>query len=324
MDWVRWLLFLPEPGSTIAGPIDRLHAFVISVTMLGATGVFLAAVYFIVRWKSRGAFKGTERLGPPRGFEPAVIGSMLALFLTWWAIGFRQYVGVISPSADATEVYVVGKQWVWQFDYPGGQTSLHTLYLPADRPVKLVMTSRDVIHSFFVPAFRLKMDAVPGRYTSLGVTARKGVYDIFCAEYCGASHSLMRGRVVVLPGAEYDEWLRGTAALAGTDLATEGERIAARKGCLQCHTLDGRRHIGPSFKDLWGATETLADGSNVLVDGAYLTESIIEPNDKLVSGYPPVMPSYRGAIDPPETAAILELLRSLSRHTERTRHAPPR
>src|SRR5581483_7916484 len=164
-----------------------------------------------------------------------IVVSMLGLFLTWWAIGFGQYVRVIAPPEGATEVYVVAKQWVWEFDYPGGQTSLHTLYLPADRPVKLIITSRDVIHSFFVPAFRLKMDAVPGRYTSLGVRAKEGVYDLYCAEYCGASHSLMRGSVVVLAPDAYDAWLRGAAARTSSDLAERGRVVAAEKGCLQCH-----------------------------------------------------------------------------------------
>lgn len=332
IDWIRWLLFLPEEGSTVAREIDALHAFVIGVTLLGATGVFLAALAFVVRWKSRGAFKGTPRHHAPLWFEAGIVASMLFLFLTWWAIGFQQYVRVISPPEGAMEIYVVAKQWVWEFDYPGGQTSLHTLYLPADRPVKLLITSRDVIHSFFVPAFRLKMDAVPGRYNALGVTAKRGVHDLYCAEYCGSSHSLMRGKVVVLSGEEYDRWARGAFAgpggLGGADLVARGERIAAEKGCLQCHSLDGTRQIGPTFKDMFGADQPLADGSTVLVDGEYVTESIVEPSEKIARGYPPVMPTYRGRLEPAETAAIVELLRSVSKHTERATerraHAPPR
>lgn len=320
MDWIRWFLFLPEAGSTVAGEIDWLHAFVIGVTLLGAAGVFATGVVFVVRWKSRGAFKGTPRVEAPLWYEVLVIGGLLTLFLLWWVIGFRQYVRIIAPADGATEIYVVGKQWVWEFDYPNGKTSLQTLYLPANRPVKLLITSRDVIHSFFVPAFRVKMDAVPGRYNALGVVPKEGEYDLFCAEYCGASHSLMTGRVVVLRADAYDAWMRGQER--DQDLVARGRVVASEKGCLMCHSLDGSRSVGPTWRDLFGADELLSDGTRVRVDGEYVTESMVEPNEKIVAGFAPVMPSYRGRIDAGETAAIVEFIRSLSRHAERT-HASP-
>jgi len=316
VNWLRWLLCLPEAGSTVADEIDLLHAFVIGVTMLGAAGVFATGIFFVVRWKSRGAFTGTPRVTGPLWYEVLTVGGLLGLFLTWWVIGYSQFVRVVAPAEGASEIYVVGKQWVWEFDYPGGHTSLYDLYLPAGRPVKFLVTSRDVIHGFFIPAFRLKIDAVPGRYTSFGVVPREGDFEIFCTQYCGASHSLMRGMVHVLPPERYDAWLHGTI---GNDLAARGRAVAAEKGCFQCHSLDGTRGVGPSWKDLYGAEETLSDGSRVLVDGAYVTESMIEPAAKIVAGYPPVMPSFRGRIDPAETAAIVELMRSISKNSERVR-----
>ncbi len=323
IDTIRWFLFLPEEGSTVATEIDRLHAFIISITMLGATGVFAAGVFCVVRWKTRGRLEPTKRFEGPLWFEVLTIGGMLAIFLTWWVLGFRQFIRVTAPEEGALEIYVVAKQWVWEFDYPNGQTSLRTLYLPADRPVRLIITSRDVIHSFFVPAFRLKMDAVPGRYTILGLTAREGEYEVLCAQYCGASHSLMRGEVRVLSPGAYDAWLRGNEPAKNADLVALGRTVAAQKGCLLCHSLDGSRAIGPTWKDLYGAEETLATGEKVLVDGAYVTEFMIEPNAKIVAGYAPIMPSFRGRIEPAETAAIVELMRSISRHAERV-HASSR
>jgi cytochrome c oxidase subunit 2 len=318
---LRRLLFLPEQGSTLAADVDALHYFVIGVTMLGATGVALVAVVFVIRFHSRGVRDEeayTPSVQPPRWFEAAVVSGLLGLFLLWWAIGYRQFVRETEAPRGAAEVYVVAKQWVWKFDYPGGQTSLHTLYVPAGRPVKLLITSRDVIHSFYVPAFRVKMDAVPGRYTTYWFQADEpGIHDIYCAEYCGASHSRMRGAVVVLRPEDYETWLRGQVPAGSpreTSLASLGRTVAATKGCLQCHSLDGSRSIGPTWLDLFGRRETLVDGRSVAVDGGYVTESMMEPNAKVVLGYAPVMPSYQGRIEPGETAAIVELMKTLSRY----------
>jgi cytochrome c oxidase subunit 2 len=194
-----------------------------------------------------------------------------------------------------------------------------------------VMTSRDVIHSFFVPEFRVKMDVVPGRYTMVWFEAKTpGTYPILCTEYCGTEHSLMRGEVVVLTASEYARWLRGIRGpqIAGVvyrepresepqapsepiELVEQGERIAAREGCLRCHTTDGSPHIGPSFAGLYGTLVTLQDGSVTRADEAYLTASMMDPREHLHAGFPPVMPSYRGRLDPGETAALVELIRSL-------------
>lgn len=277
----RKLLFLPEQASSIAREIDGLHYFVIGVTIAGATLVALVALAFIYRHASVDPGRApvsTPRVESPVWLKTAIPLGLLALFVGWWVVGFGQYMKATVAPAGAMEVYVVAKQWEWKFAYPGGQSSLTRLYVPANRPVKLLLTSRDVIHSFYVPAFRLKMDAVPGRYTTLWFEAvHPGTFDLYCAEFCGSGHSIMRGEVVALRPEDYDSWLRGQNPVdAGgqADLASIGERVAAAKGCLQCHSIDGTRRTGPTWRDLYGRWETLSDKTRVFVDGAYVTESM--------------------------------------------------
>jgi cytochrome c oxidase subunit 2 len=315
---VRRLLCLPERGSTFAAEIDHLHYSVIGATMLGAIGVALAALWFILRYGREGDVPArTRRVRARPAVELGVVGALLALFLLWFQMGFDIYARMTVPPADATVVYVVAKQWMWQFESPGGPPGNAVLYVPERRPVKLLITSRDVVHSFFVPAFRLKQDAVPGRFTEAWFEApRPGTFDIFCAEYCGTSHSTMRGQVVVLPAAEYERWLAGRDPAAGS-LAEVGRRVAAERECLRCHTVDGTPHLGPTWKDLYGRVETMRDGARVLVDEAYITESMMDPLAKVVAGYEPTMPTYRGRIDAPETAAVIEYMKTLSTHASR-------
>ena len=258
--------------------------------------------------------------------KTAVSVGLLGLFLLFWFLGFHQFMRVTTPPADGMDVYVVAKQWMWQFAYPGGQTSLNRLYVPVNRPVRVLITSRDVIHSFYVPAFRLKMDAVPGRYTTLWFEAsHPGTFDIYCAEFCGSGHSRMRGEVVALAPEDHDAWLRGQVPAgepARSSLVEVGQSVAAVKGCLQCHSIDGTRRTGPTWRDLYGSSESLSDGTQVLVDGAYITESMMEPNARIVAGYLPVMPSYKGNIEPGETAAIIEYMKTLSRETRESPDGP--
>jgi cytochrome c oxidase subunit 2 len=229
---------------------------------------------------------------------------------------------------------------MWKFAYPDGPNAIGTLRVPLGRPVKLVMTSRDVIHSFFVPDFRLKQDVIPGRYTTLWFVARQpGTYQVLCAEYCGLLHSNMRASIVALSPADWARWLTETqpsvdatrsttglqaneetgkstvaASRTGTDLdlAAQGREVAERFGCFGCHTTDGRPHIGPSWRGLYGSSVELKDGQHVLADESYLTESMMDPRKQVVRGFQPVMPSFQGLMKPAETAAIVELIKSLS------------
>jgi cytochrome c oxidase subunit II len=347
---LREILLLPPQASTMARDIDYLHYFVIITTMVGAAGVAALALYYIVRYRE-GAGRGHDPLPDPRPLharggvslwsELALIGGLLALFVTWWIIGFCQFIRIIEPPADSMTIYVVGKQWMWSFAYPNGGGSVGVLYVPARRPVKLLLTSRDVIHSFYAPDFRLKTDVVPGRTTQLWFEVKEpGRHPIYCAEMCGAGHSVMRSEVVALSDAEYERTLEGLAplAIAGPvqgqgipfeaepreplSLAAIGRRVAAEAGCLRCHTVDGTPHIGPTWAGLYDAVIPLANGTPVRADDAYLTRSMMDPAVELHRGFPAVMPSYQGLLTAPQLGAIVEYLHAL-RDVRRDEGAAP-
>jgi cytochrome c oxidase subunit II len=334
---LRQILFLPEQASAFAREVDQLHYFVIIVTMVSATAVGMTALLFFVIWRRRPDRLTTPWIEPRWYHEALFIGVPLAMFLWWFAIGFPQFVDYRTPRKDAMDVYVMGKKWMWKFSYAGGPNAIDTLHVPANRPVRLLITSRDVIHSFYLPAFRIKMDALPGRYTEMGFTAdRPGRYPLFCAEYCGLKHSYMIGEIVVLPGPEFDAWIaeqrRGRPQAAdsaqvategappGTSLVVQGARLVAEQGCLKCHTEDGAPHIGPTFRGLYGRPVKFQDGGGTVADEAYITQSMMDPAAHLVMGYQPVMPTFQGRLDGPETAAIVEFIKSL--RADATREQP--
>jgi cytochrome c oxidase subunit 2 len=335
---LRRLLFLPRQGSTIAPHIDALHYAVILTTLGGSLLVAFVAAFFLIRYRHR--LNTPIPLAPDpaqsrvaRRLEITGAGLLLALFIAFWVVGFRQFVELESPPADALTIQVVAKQWMWTFAYPNGRSSKGVLYVPANRPVRLAMTSRDVIHSFFVPEFRVKKDVIPGRTTELWFQAREpGSYIVFCAEYCGEGHSTMRASVVALSDADYalalerlppleldiagpvyqEPALAGIAPRERLSLAQLGERVATERGCMRCHTSDGTPHIGPSWLGMYGALVPLADGGQIVADAAYLTESMMDPRARIHRGFLPVMPSYQGLLTAPETGAVLEYLRSLA------------
>ena len=320
-DWLRRLLYLPPEASSYAAGIDHLHFAVIGTTFVGATFVFLLAVYFLVRHRRRVPGELTEPRSTPWPIELLVIVCLQSLFLAFWVVGAIQYDHVMTPPQDGVRVYVTAKQWMWKFGYPGGRSSMDVLVVPAGRDVVLVMTSRDVIHSFYVPAFRIKQDVVPGRYQTAWFRAEEpGIYDLECAEFCGTSHSAMLGKVRVLSASDYAQWLEDAPALprgdgpgADGDLVAAGRDVAVRRGCFNCHTVDGQPSIGPSWARLYRARVALADGRSVVADEAYLTRSMMEPQADVVEGYRPVMPTYRGVLEQPEVAALVELIEALGR-----------
>jgi len=328
-DLMRRMLFLPEQASDYARRVDHLHYFVIITTMIAATGVFLTALIFFVKYRRRSDTDRTPHIAPRLIHEVLFIAVPLGFFLLWFAIGFPQYVDLQRPPQGAMDVYVQGKKWMWKFAYPGGPSSLDSLRIPVGRPVRLLITSRDVIHSFYVPAMRVKQDALPGRYTQTWFTAeRPGRYEIFCAEYCGMGHSSMLGELIAMPAAEFDDWLQqqrrglpltadsapvaGDPVRARSNLIAQGQRVAADQGCLKCHTVDGTRHIGPTWTDLYGRPEKLTTGKTVVADEGYLTKSMMDPAADIVAGYQNVMPTFQGKMSPPEIAAIVEYIKSLS------------
>ena len=338
-EFFRKLLYLPEQASTFAADVDRLHVFVAMTTLLMSIGVGLTALFFFARYRRRSDTQTTPHIEPSMLIEVAFVTIPLALFLLWFAIGYRQFVEQDTPPADAMDVYVMAKKWMWKFNYPEGPNSVNVLRVPAGRPVRLLMTSQDVIHSFYVPEFRVKRDVNPGRYTQVWFQATTpGRYQILCAEYCGAGHSIMRGEVIAMKSEEYEAWLQnlkkgplatrqdGTntaleQVAANTSLTEQGKRIAAEAGCMKCHTTDGTRHIGPSWLDMWGGKRKLKSGETITVDEGYMTESIMDPNAKIVEGYDAVMPSYQGKLAGPEIAALVEYMKSLQ--SDVVRNTPP-
>jgi cytochrome c oxidase subunit 2 len=307
------LPLLPEQASTIASRVDALFLFVLAVVVLFGTLIFVLIVYFAVKYRRR-AGQGT----------PKLIAGNLVLELLWTVIplaltmvmffwGAFVYVEITNPPADAIEIIAVGKQWMWKLQHPDGHQEINELHVPVGRPVKLTMTSEDVIHSFFVPAFRIKMDVLPGRYSNAWFEAtRPGRYRLFCAEFCGTQHSGMIGSVIVLELSEYEDWLSGRAA--GISTAKLGEGLFQRLGCVSCHRPDGAV-AAPSLVGLFGRQVKLADGRSVVADEDYIRESIIDPRAKVVAGYQPVMPTYRGLISEDGILQIIAYLKSTEQAT---------
>ena len=332
---LRKLLFLPDQASTFARDVDRLHFFVILTTFVMSTAVGLTAIFFFIRYRRRSETQTTPHIEPPMWMEALFIGVPLSFFTLWFFLGYREFVRQQTPPSDSMDVYVMGKKWMWKFAYPDGPNAINVLRVPAGRNVRLLMTSRDVIHSFYVPEFRIKQDVLPGRYTQTWFNATTpGRYQILCAEYCGAGHSIMRGEVTVLKPQDFEDWLafqhRGVVATqdgqptaldfapALGNMVDQGRRIAAEQGCVKCHSTDGTRHIGPTWLDLYHRREKLTDGTTVEADEAYLTESMMDPAQKVVEGFQPVMPSFQGKLAGPEVAALVEYIKSLQSNAVRT------
>jgi cytochrome c oxidase subunit 2 len=234
---------------------------------------------------------------------PVLLG--LTMF-TWGAILFSQ---MYDPPADALEVYVVGKQWMWHLQHPEGPREINELHVPEGVPVKLTMTSEDVIHDFYVPAFRVKKDVVPGRYTSLWFQATKtGVYHLFCAQYCGADHAEMIGWVYVMTPADYAAWLSG--GVRSESMAQAGERLFNQLGCATCHVADGTGR-GPSLVVLYGKQEKLRSGEVRVVDEALIRQAIVNPNSMILPSYPPIMPTFQGQINEEQVLQLIAYVKSL-------------
>jgi cytochrome c oxidase subunit 2 len=309
---LRRALALPVQGSELARDIDYLHYVVIATSLVGAAGVAFAVATFLLRYR-----RGRARPAPvspiPVWFETVAILGLLAIFLAFWLVGFRQYVRLRTPPAATLDVYVVAKQWMWSFsDADGRDGGKPDLIVPVGQPVRLLMTSRDVIHSFYVPELRLKQDVLPGRITTTWFeAARPGTWDILCTEYCGLEHSHMRGRVVAVPPEAYERARRQRGRGGADDLVAAGARVAAERGCLRCHTVDGTPHLAPSFAGLYGREVPLEGGDTLVADDAYLTESMMDPRARVHRGYAPIMPSYLGQLSATEAAALVLYIRSL-------------
>ena len=295
-------------ASQHAGHIDLLIGAFSLLVLLLAGPVFILIFAFAIRYR-RGK-KVDRSLNQGRNVWLEVSWSVIPflLILAFFAIAARIYIHLREPPAGALPVSVVARQWMWKFQHPQGQAEINMLHVPTGQPIRLTMTSQDVIHSLYIPALRIKQDVLPGRYTDLWFTAdRPGTYHLFCAEFCGTDHAVMGGSFVAMPPGDYATWLAGQTSNAS--LAVQGGTLYARLGCGACHG-GGAAVRAPSLKGLYGATVTLTDGQSVRADDQYLRDAILEPNKQQVAGYPPIMPTYRGVVDEAQAMALVAWLRT--------------
>jgi cytochrome c oxidase subunit 2 len=306
-------LFLPPGHSTIAGEVDALFNFILYASIFFFAIVVGGIIYFIWKYRYRGKPGLTSGKAHDTKLEIAwtIVPLILVIALFFW--GFRVYLKMHVVPKDAIEVKVTGQKWFWSFDYPNGAGTVNELVVPVNKAIKLLMSSKDVIHSFFVPQFRIKMDVLPNRYTVTWFEATNtGTYDLLCAEFCGKGHSEMIGTVKVVSEREYSEWLESGAAMGeGMSLVDFGASLYKGKACITCHSVDGSNMTGPTFKGAYGKEQPLEDGSTVVVDENYIRESILNPQAKVAAGYQPVMPTYQGILKDRQIDAIIEYIKSL-------------
>jgi cytochrome c oxidase subunit 2 len=298
----------PPQASTVAGRVDALYFFLVAVSTFFSMLIAGLLLVFVVRYRRR----------RPGELPPPIHGSV-ALELVWTVIPLIIALGTFVWGADvfvyerrvppgAMEVFVVGKRWMWKTQHMTGQREINELHVPIGMPVKLTMTSEDVIHSFFIPAFRVKQDAVPGRYTTAWFEATAaGTYHLFCAEYCGTKHSQMIGSIHVMEPAAFQTWLAGGAT--GSP-AQEGEKLFQSLACITCHRADSLGR-GPRLEGLFGRTVRLSTGETIVADAEYIRESILNPTAKVVDGYQPIMPTFQGLVTEEGVMQLIAYIQSL-------------
>ncbi len=299
----------PEQASTIAPQVDALYFFLIAITVFFTGIIATAVVVFVLKYRRKHESDVGESIHGSVTLEIVwtVIPFLIAMVIFAWSsvVYFR----IVRPPAETLEIYAVGKRWMWKFQHIDGQREINELHLPVGRAVKLTLSSEDVIHDVFVPAFRVKADAIPGRYTSIWFTPSKpGEYHLFCAEYCGTKHSGMIGKVVVMESHDYQEWLAGGASEGS--LAQTGQKLFQDLACVTCHTPEGNGR-GPTLQGVFGSEVALSNGTIVTADDNYIRESILKPQVKLVAGFQPQMPTFQGLVNEEGLMALLEYVKSM-------------
>jgi cytochrome c oxidase subunit II len=306
----------PEQASTLAKDVDALLYFLLSVSVFFSILITALIVYFAVKYRRRPGNEKPTFTEPKLSTEILWIAGAFAITMVMFGWGAVVFLKASRPPADAHEIYVVGRQWMWKLQHPSGPREINDLHVPVGRPVKLIMTSEDVIHSLFIPAFRTKMDVLPGRYTTLWFEATKpGRYHLFCAEYCGSKHSRMTGSVYAMDPAQYADWLEKSGE-GLRPLSAEGERLFRNFGCAECHQAGptvGGPVLGPDLAGLFGRRVILQDGGDIVADETYLRESILYPQRRLVAGYRPTMPSFEGRASEEELAQLVSYIKSMAR-----------
>jgi cytochrome c oxidase subunit 2 len=304
-----YIPLFPEQASTVAARVDNLYFFMVATSAFFAILVTILVVVFAVKYRRR----HDDEIGEP-------IHGSLALELLWTGIPFvvamvmfvwgaSVYFAIARVPEETLDIYAVGKQWMWKFQHREGQREINELHVPVNTPVRMIITSEDVLHDLYFPSFRVKMDAIPGRYTQVWFNATKtGTYHIFCAEYCGTKHSGMIGRVVVMEPGDYQAWLGGTST--GETLAQRGEKLFTQLACITCHN-PGSGARGPALNGVWGHEVKLENGNTVIADASYVRESILNPTAKVVAGFAPIMPTFQGQVTEEQLLALTEYIKGL-------------
>jgi len=305
-----WIPLIPESASTLSWKVDALYFYLSGVTVFFSLLISVVLIFFVIRYRRRTPYEIPRPVAGSHKLETlwSVIPFIIAM--TFFAWGASVYYEQYRPPQNAVEIYVVGKQWMWKIQHSTGQREINELHIPVGRKIKLIMTTEDVIHDFFVPAFRLKTDVVPGKYTTQWFEATKpGTYRLFCAEYCGMNHSGMIGQVVVMEPREFDNWLSGNAG--NTTPAVAGQQLYQSLGCVSCHGANGEGGRGPTLAGVFGRQVQLANNQTIRADEVYIRESIINPQAKLVTGFGPIMPTFQGQVSEDQLMQLLAFIKSL-------------
>ncbi len=308
---VKWLhnsSLFPAEASGISPYVDALYFFLVLMTIVGTALVAVLMLVFSIRYRREKNPVATQIEGSTL-LEATWTIIPLAIFLVTFVWGALLYFRIYDPPANAMNIYIVGKQWMWKAEHPGGQHEINALHVPLGKPVQLTMISQDVFHSFSIPDFRIKREAIPGRYTTVWFEATQvGTYHLFCTQYCGTQHSGMVGEVTVMTPENYKKWLEQSTS--GQSLAQNGERLFASMGCNSCHSGTAAAR-GPSLAGVYGSKLTLTDGSQILVDDAYLRDAILNPSRHVTAGFAPIMPTYQGQLSEDGLIDLVEFIKNL-------------
>jgi len=305
-----WIPLVPDSASTFSWQVDALYFYLSGVTLFFSLLISAVLIFFVIRYRRRTPWEIPRPVAGSHKLETVWTVIPFLIAMTMFAWGARVYFNQYKTPADAVEIYVVGKQWMWKLQHATGQREINQLHVPVGRKIKLIMTSEDVIHDFFVPAFRTKADVVPGKYTTLWFEATTpGTYHLFCAEYCGMNHSGMTGSVVVMEPREFDNWLSGNTGTSTP--AAAGQQLFQSLGCASCHGANGEGGRGPVLAGVFGQKTQLQNGETQTVDEAYIRESITNPQAKLVAGFGPIMPTFQGQVSEDQLLQLVAFIKSL-------------
>jgi cytochrome c oxidase subunit II len=316
-----WVPFVPDSASSMSWKVDAVYFYLSGVTLFFTLLISAILIFFVIRYRRRTPYEIPRPVAGSHKLETlwTVIPFIISMTIFGWSakVYFEQY----TPPQNAIEVYVVGKQWMWKIQHSTGQREINELHVPVGKKVKLIMTTEDVIHDFFVPAFRMKADVVPGKFTTQWFEATKtGTYHLFCAEYCGMNHSGMIGSIIVMEPREFDNWLSGNTGT--TTPAAAGQQLYQTLGCASCHGANGEGGRGPTLLGMFGKQIQLVGGQTVRADEPYIRESIMNPQAKLVEGFGPIMPTFQGQISEDQLVQLVAYIKSLQGTGQQQTAAP--